>query len=65
VILRFREVCDLVKLSRSTIWRLRRDKSSGFPNPIQISTGLLGWRREEVDTWLASRAVVSISGKAA
>jgi predicted DNA-binding transcriptional regulator AlpA len=48
VILRFREVCDLVKLSRSTIWRLRRDQASGFPDPIQLSPGLIGWRREDI-----------------
>lgn len=47
------EVCAVACLSRSTI---RRMISRGeFPEPMQLSPGRVGWRREEVLEWLESR----------
>lgn len=39
-------------IGRSTLhkWRHKRN----FPKPIEISTHLKVWRKNEVDTWLAS-----------
>ncbi|MCC6954027.1 MAG: AlpA family phage regulatory protein [Deltaproteobacteria bacterium] len=42
-------------LSRMTIERLER--SGKFPRRLQLSTGRVGWLREDVEEWLASRKV--------
>lgn len=51
-----REVIKKTSLSRSTLWRLARDKKSGFPKPIPLSPNRIGWVASEVDTWIASRS---------
>lgn len=40
-------------LSNTTIWRLRR--KGEFPEPIQITTGRKGWRRCDIEQWIAAR----------
>ena len=52
-ILRFKDVCKTTSLSRTTLWRLRR--TGTFPPPIQLSPGLIGWRRSDIDTWFEER----------
>jgi predicted DNA-binding transcriptional regulator AlpA len=41
-------------LSIATIWRLRQ--TGAFPNPIKLSPGRVGFRRLDVEAWLAGRA---------
>ena len=53
-ILRRREVERLTSLSKSTLYRLARGHSS-FPSPIQLGPRAVGWRKEEIDEWLATR----------
>lgn len=54
-VLRFREVREIVGLSRSTIWRMVRART--FPAPIQLaSASSVGWLRSEVLTWMRERA---------
>jgi prophage regulatory protein len=36
-----------------TVWRLRR--AGKFPEPIRLSVGRIGWRRSDLDKWLAER----------
>ena len=46
-----------VGLSAVTVWRLRnRDQ---FPPPIQLSPGRVGWRRSDLERWLAQREAAS------
>ena len=52
-ILRFRDVCRTTRLSRTTLWRLRRN--GAFPPPIQLSPGLIGWRRGDIEAWYEER----------
>jgi prophage regulatory protein len=53
-ILRVREVCERVGLSRSTVWRLsRRGK---FPVAVQLSSAAtVGFLEAEVVEWIAER----------
>ena len=46
-----RELSDYLKISISTIWRLRRD-SQTFPQPFQPSGNSLLFDLEEIDLWL-------------
>lgn len=48
-----REVRLALGVSESTLYRLRRDGE--FPAPIRLSRTRIGWRREVVEAWLASR----------
>jgi len=52
-IIRKTELLELVKLSRSTIWRL--EKQGSFPKRRRISRRLVGWLLSEVEDWIASR----------
>ena len=55
-ILRPRDVLTLLRVSKTTLWRLRRQ--AGFPQPIQLGppgSRLFGWRRADVEEWLDSR----------
>jgi predicted DNA-binding transcriptional regulator AlpA len=47
------DVCKLLRISKPTLWRLRR--SGNFPDPTTVTERIFGWRRCEIDAWLASR----------
>lgn len=48
------DVCGLLRISKPTLWRLRR--AGNFPEPTIVTERILGWRRSEVDAWIAARA---------
>ena len=52
-ILRFREVCWMIGLSRTTLWRKVRDGE--FPAPVRLGANSIGWRRSAVEGWLSDR----------
>jgi prophage regulatory protein len=52
-LLRQHEVQKLVRLSRSTIWRL--ESAGQFPKRVQISENAVGWYEREVLAWRAAR----------
>lgn len=54
-VLRLNEVCQLIGVSRHTIWRHRRD--GDFPKPIRIGRQCLGWRAGQIEAWIDSRQV--------
>lgn len=45
-------------VSRATL--LRRRKAPDFPKPFEISPGVLGYREDEVDAWLARQRHVDL-----
>jgi predicted DNA-binding transcriptional regulator AlpA len=47
------DVCKLLRISKPTLWRLRR--SGNFPDPTTVTERIFGWRRLEIEAWLASR----------
>jgi predicted DNA-binding transcriptional regulator AlpA len=55
-LLAFTEVRELTGLSRATVWRLER--AGRFPRRRQITRGRVGWRADEIDAWVDTRAVV-------
>ena len=50
------ELIAKVRLSRPTIWRL--EKSGKFPKRRLLGQKSVAWVEEEVEEWMASRAVV-------
>ncbi len=49
-ILRLHVVCQRTGLSRSTIYRMMN--TGLFPKSVKISERAIGWRADEVDTWI-------------
>jgi prophage regulatory protein len=47
------EVHALIRLSRSTVWRL--EKAGKFPPRVRISPGRVGWRASEIHDYIAGR----------
>jgi predicted DNA-binding transcriptional regulator AlpA len=48
-----RAVCQLLGISRATLWRLRQLRD--FPLPIRLSTRRIAWRRDAIGAWLEAR----------
>ena len=48
------ETLALVSLSRDYVWRLRQ--AGDFPEPVDLGTRLLRWRRVDIERWVESRA---------
>lgn len=40
-------------IDSTTIWRMRRRNE--FPQPIRLSPGRVGYRRADIEAWIASR----------
>jgi prophage regulatory protein len=55
--IRWPELRLMVRLSRSTIWRIER--LGAFPKRRQLSANSIGWLRSEVSAWMASRPTPS------
>ena len=62
-IYREKDVLALVRISKATLWRWR--KAGEFPHPIQLGPNTVGWRRGDVDEWLASRPLATGEAAAA
>lgn len=56
IVLRWKDVHVMVKLSRSTVYRL--EKRGDFPARIQLSPNGVGWKKNEVDKWIMGRSSV-------
>jgi predicted DNA-binding transcriptional regulator AlpA len=52
-IITLRRLTEISTLSPPTIWRMRR--RGEIPEPIQLSPGRKGWRRDVIEKWLAER----------
>jgi prophage regulatory protein len=55
--LRINDLCRLLRISKPTLWRLRR--TSDFPEPTNVAERVIAWRRLEIEDWLRSRSTVS------
>ncbi len=55
MLLRRREVEEIVGLSRSSIYRMM--ESGDFPKSVKISRGAVRWRASDIKAWLESRPV--------
>lgn len=53
-ILRLPQVIELVGLKRSAIYQLIQQEK--FPRPVRLSKRAVGWRSDEIEAWIESRA---------
>jgi prophage regulatory protein len=60
-IIRVNELCALVGLHRSTVWRAVAQGK--FPKPVVISTQSRGWRASDIEQWIASRQPAKTSAE--
>lgn len=63
MVLRREDVCERLKISPSALARMR--KQGKFPDPVEISEGVYGWRDDEFNAWLASRPAVPLKTRTA
>lgn len=59
-ILRFKQILERTKLSRSTIHRLIQ--SGAFPRPVKLSPHAVGFFESDIANWINSRAHGSSTG---
>lgn len=50
------ELCQITGLSMTTLWRQERD--GYFPARIRLTNHSVGWRRSDIEAWLATRPAV-------
>lgn len=55
-VVRSKDLRQLTGLSRSSIWRLERD--GDFPARVRLTRSGVGWRRTDIEAWLATRPQV-------
>ena len=53
-ILRPRDVCRVIGLSRTTLWRWQR--AGDFPRPVRLGRNSIGWRASTVQEWIDARS---------
>ncbi len=52
-ILREHDICERLKVSRSTLWRWRR--KGNFPRPIRLGENTIGWLEDDFNNWVQER----------
>jgi len=52
-ILKLKEVCSIVGLKPSTIYKLM--SNGDFPKQIKLTTKSVGWANNEINLWVTSR----------
>ena len=52
-IVRSRELCRRLAVSRMTVWRW--SQSGEFPAPLRLGPRLIGWDYSDVENWIESR----------
>lgn len=57
LLLRQRDVCRLLQVSRSTLFRWER--AGAFPSRLKIGPGTVAWRSVDIDDWVKARTVVA------
>lgn len=50
-----RELCDLLSISRPTVYRKTRDPKSGFPRPIHIGPSSVRFKIDDVEAFITRK----------
>lgn len=54
-----KEACEIVGLSRATIWREQQKPHADFPKPIKLTVGRVAFLRSELEAWTERRIAAS------
>ena len=57
-ILRIKEVCDIVRVHRSTLYKMMG--RGEFPKPLRLGPTARGWRQSDIDKWMQDLPEVEI-----
>lgn len=57
-IIRQKEVCDKLGLSKATVWLYVRTRDD-FPKPIRLGANSVGWIESELDSFIDARIKAS------
>lgn len=57
-IIRQKEVCDKLGLSKATVWLYVRTRDD-FPKPIRLGANSVGWLESEIDAFIDARIAAS------
>jgi prophage regulatory protein len=60
-ILNKKQVREKTSLAPVTIWRL--ESAGKFPSRIHLTSNRVGWREDQVETWLVERAQCIVGTK--
>ncbi|MGH8543118.1 MAG: helix-turn-helix transcriptional regulator [Gammaproteobacteria bacterium] len=52
---RARELAERLSISRTTLWRLAKDPSAGFPAPRRLAPNVVAWDLAEIKKWCAEK----------
>ena len=63
-ILRIKHLCEMLRLSRATIYRLLASDPT-FPRPITLSARAVGFLKADADAWLELRRDAATAKEAA
>lgn len=58
-ILRVQEVVDLVNVHRATLYKMMG--RGEFPRPLRLGPNARGWRKSDIDAWMANLEEVEIA----
>lgn len=58
-ILRVQEVVDLVNVHRATLYKMMG--RGEFPRPLRLGPSARGWRKSDIDAWMANLEEVEIT----
>jgi len=53
--LRQNQIIELLGISPSTFWRIRKSNDSSFPVSLSISSNIKIWRRSDVINWIKNK----------
>ena len=53
MILRMKDVCSELGVSRASVYRLLQ--SGSFPKPLKLGKRAIGWERDHIQQWVKSR----------
>jgi len=62
-LLRLRDVLEVVRLSRSEVYRLM--SLGRFPKPIPLGERAVAWTEDSIDEWIESRISKTACGRRA
>ena len=59
-LIRQRDLCALLGISRSTLFRWERDGT--FPRRLKLGPKRVAWRKSDIDDWLTGRSAAGGEG---
>jgi prophage regulatory protein len=53
-LIRAKELCQLLSINKSTLWRWRQTQN--FPKPIVLGANTVAWKLSTIDAWIKERS---------